>query len=198
MACTPSQSAETPLSQAAQREGDSGWSSEELATLAVLESVREGIALVEATQRGSARVERLLWYTNVTLLRCSTEVISGQELDQLEVTLLLQEAEVERVLDTSRYEGVQLLDGSTASVDITIDDAGAGADTLTLELPDLSWSALGITPSFLGEVFYTTCMVRLDDLRTPLLELRALRSRLAVTHSVLSDIAASLEDELGA
>jgi flagellin len=112
-------------------------------------NANDGISLIRVAEGAMNEVNTILIRLRELAIQANNGTVSGQDRDTLDQEFDNLVNEIDRIAQSTDFNGVNLLDGSTASLDFQV-GAGAvsGVDTLAVTLPSiLASNGLGLTPT---------------------------------------------------
>ena len=127
-------------------------------------NAQDGISLVQTAEGAMQEVNSILVRMRELAVQASNGTTSGADKDTLndEFQALIQE--VDRISSATDFNGIQLLDGTTASLTLQVGaDTVAGVDTLDVSLVDVSAASLTISALDIGSTgVQSTAIVNID------------------------------------
>ena len=122
----------------------------------------DGINMVQVAEGGLGETTSLLSRMRELAVQASSSLLQAQERGYLSTEFIALQGEMDRIAETTAFNGLQLSDGSNVSVDIQVGQFAGANNRLTVVLQDARSATLLVGPATAG--------VQTD-----------LRSRLAIT-----------------
>lgn len=109
----------------------------------------DGVSLVQTAQTALNSISNLLGQMQTLATQASTGTYSSSQLGNLDTQFGKLLSEVNRVASTTQFNGVNLLDGSTTSLDIQVGSGDTSNDRLSISLSNLTTGSSGLNISSL-------------------------------------------------
>lgn len=155
-------------------------SSERLA----LRNINDGISVVHVADGALEGVADTLSRMRELAVQASSGTLAAAGRDAIQSEYEQLAGELDRVAETTEFNGVELADGSTPSLDVQVGpDEG---DTVSLTLPDTSASALGVDTASLDFTSAAGARSAIDAIDAAIDQVSAERSELGASESRLS------------
>jgi flagellin len=109
-------------------------------------NANDGVSMVQVGEGAMNEMDNILIRMRELAVEANNGTVSGSDRDTLNQEFSSLIAEVDRIAKSTQFNGVNLLDGSTANVVFQVGaNTVAGIDTLTIGLNSVQASDLGIT-----------------------------------------------------
>src|SRR5262249_43005731 len=109
-------------------------------------NANDGVSLVQVGEGAMNEMDNILIRMRELAIEANNGTVSASDRDTLNQEFSSLIAEVDRIAKSTQFNGVNLLDGSTANVVFQVGaNTVAGIDTLTIGLQSVQASDLGIT-----------------------------------------------------
>lgn len=105
----------------------------------------QGAAMLQVADGGMARINDIVTRMKTLAVQAGSDNVSASGRTAINAEFQALASEVDRISADTEFAGTNLLDGSTATVDLKVGTgAGAGADVITVALDSTTTAALGI------------------------------------------------------
>lgn len=106
----------------------------------------QGAAMLQVADGGMARINDIVTRMKTLAVQAGSDNVSASGRTAINAEFQALASEVDRISADTEFAGTNLLDGSTATVDLKVGTgAGAGADVITVALDSTTTAALGIS-----------------------------------------------------
>ncbi len=106
----------------------------------------QGSAMLQVADGGMARINDIVTRMKTLAVQAGSDNVSDSGRTAINAEFQALASEVDRISADTEFAGTNMLDGSTAAVDLKVGTgAGAGADVITVALDSTTTAALGIS-----------------------------------------------------
>jgi flagellin len=127
-------------------------------------NANDGISLVQVGEGAMNEMDNILIRMRELSIEANNGTVSGSDRDTLNQEFTSLVAEVDRIAKSTKFNGVNLLDGSTANVVFQVGaNSVANVDTLSVGLKSVLASDLGITSLDISSVGSPTTAINAID-----------------------------------
>ena len=115
-------------------------------------NANDGLSLAQTADSAINNISNILSSMNTLASQAANGVYSATQLTDLNATFTALRDEINRVASSTQFNGINLLDGSAASVTIQVGSGNTVNDRLTVSLSDLTTATLGISADVITSV----------------------------------------------
>jgi flagellin len=146
----------------------------------------DGINMVQVAEGGLGETTALLSRMRELAVQSSSSLLQAQERGYLATEFVALQGEMDRIAETTAFNGLQLSDGSNASVDIQVGQFAAANNRLTVTLQDARAATLlvdplnaALTTDITSQAAITSIDTALDSVNTSRATYGAVQNRLS-------------------
>ena len=126
-------------------------------------NAQDGISLVQTAEGALNEVANILGRMRELSMQAANGTLSGTDRSTLDGEFQQLVDELDRISDTTQFNGVNLLDGSATSIAIQVGLDNTANDTITLSPADASLSTLSLTGASISTIGNATGMLTTLD-----------------------------------
>ncbi len=104
----------------------------------------DGISLIETAQTAMGNINNLLGQMQTLAMQASSGTLDSGNLANVDATFQKLLSEIGRVASVTSFNGVNLLDGTTSSLDIQVGTGNTSNDRLSISLSNLTTGSAGL------------------------------------------------------
>jgi flagellin len=155
----------------------------------------DGISLVQTAEGSLSEISGVLTRLRELAVQSSNGTLQGADKDSLQSEFSSLLTQVDQIANSTNFNGVKLLDGSTTSLTLQI-GAGttAGTDTFGVTLSSALGSSLGISTLNIGSTGNTSAAITALD--TAINSVSSQRASLGAVQNTLNGTIAALENRI--
>jgi flagellin len=146
----------------------------------------DGINMVQVAEGGLGETTALLSRMRELAVQSSSGLLQAQERGYLATEFVALQGEMDRIAETTAFNGLQLSDGANASVDIQVGQFAAATNRLTVTLQDARSATLlvgtanaDLTTAITSQTAITSIDTALDSVNTSRASYGAVQNRLS-------------------
>jgi flagellin len=146
----------------------------------------DGINMVQVAEGGLGETTALLSRMRELAVQSSSGLLQAQERGYLATEFVALQGEMDRIAETTAFNGLQLSDGSNVSVDIQVGQFAAATNRLTVTLQDARAATLlvdplnaALTTDITSQAAITSIDTALDSVNTSRASYGAVQNRLS-------------------
>jgi flagellin len=146
----------------------------------------DGINMVQVAEGGLGETTALLSRMRELAVQSSSSLLQAQERGYLATEFVALQGEMDRIAETTAFNGLQLSDGSNVSVDIQVGQFAAANNRLTVTLQDARSATLlvdtasaALTTDITSQAAITSIDTALDSVNTSRATYGAVQNRLS-------------------
>jgi flagellin len=146
----------------------------------------DGINMVQVAEGGLGETTALLSRMRELAVQSSSGLLQAQERGYLATEFVALQGEMDRIAETTAFNGLQLSDGSNVSVDIQVGQFAAANNRLTVTLQDARAATLlvdplnaALTTDITSQAAITSIDTALDSVNTSRASYGAVQNRLS-------------------
>ncbi len=160
-------------------------SSRRAATVAA-RNANDGISMIQVAEGAADEITNILQRMKELAIQSASETLEDTERQYIEDEFVQLSDEVDRIASVTTFNGVQLTDGSVASVDVHVGIGDtAGVDVITVTNADLSAGTLGVDTGSMTLDTSGDAVTAIGDLDLALDTLNSARSTLGAAQNRL-------------
>lgn len=148
----------------------------------------DGVSVVQTTEAALQEISDVVTRMRELAVQASSGVIQGTERGYLQTELSALQDEIDRIADTTNFNGLNLTDGSTASLSVQVGIFDTANDRISVSLVDANTAALAIDTGTVdfgsaanAQSAITAFDTALDSINTGRADLGAAQNRLTST-----------------
>ena len=107
-------------------------------------NTNDGISMIQTAEGALDETGDILNRMRELAVESSSEVLQATERAYLQTEFTALQAEIERIADSTEFNGLNLSDGTTTSVDVQVGIFNTGNDRITVSLQDSQTATLGV------------------------------------------------------
>ncbi len=153
-------------------------------------NANDGISLAQTGEGALQEVNNILIRLRELAIQASNATVSGADRDSLQAEFSSLRDEIDRIAQTTDFNGIQLLDGSQASVTFHVGSGTSSANQISLSLDPILATSLGLDSLDIGSAGDPSAAIAAID--GAVTTVSALRGRLGATQSRLQSTVSSL------
>ncbi|MBX2796054.1 MAG: flagellin FliC [Myxococcales bacterium] len=113
--------------------------------MVAMRNTNDGIAVIQTAESATAEVSNIIKRMRELAVQSASDTLDDVERSFIQDEFLALTTEVDRIANVTNFNGVQLSDGSTASIDVQVGINNVAAnDRITLALADLTAATVGV------------------------------------------------------
>ena len=109
-----------------------------------IRNANDGIAVIQTAEAATKEVSNILDRMRELAVQSASETLADDERAYLDTEIEALSDEVERIADSSNFNGIQLSDGSKASLDVQVGVTGSSNSRVTITLGSLKTTNLSV------------------------------------------------------
>ena len=110
-------------------------------------NTNDGISMIQTAEGALDETADILNRMRELAVESSSEVLQATERAYLQTEFAALQGEIERIADATEFNGLNLSDGTTTSVDVQVGIFNTGNDRITVSLQDSQTATLGVDTS---------------------------------------------------
>lgn len=155
----------------------------------------DGISMVQTAEGGLNEITNILSRMRELAVEASSDVLQATERAYLATELTALQGEIERIADATAFNGLNLSDGSTASVAVQVGIFNVAAeDRITVTLQDAQTATLGVDTASVDLSDAASAQAAITAIDTALDSVNNSRSAYGAVQNRLSSALANLEN----
>lgn len=107
-------------------------------------NVNDGISVIQTAEGSASEVGNILKRMRELAVQSSSGTLANSERAYIQDEFTALSSEIDRISSVTEFNGVQLADGSSATVDVQVGIHNTANDRITVTLGDLSATTLGV------------------------------------------------------
>ena len=151
----------------------------------------DGLSLSQTAEGALGEVSNILGRMRELAMQSSNGTLSSEDRDTIQAEFTSLTDEIDRISGETKFNGVSLLDGSTATLNIQV-GLNSG-DTITLDLTDVSSTALGVNSGALDVTTDTGAVAALAALDTAIGDVNTARGGLGADQNRMQSAIRSIQ-----
>ncbi len=156
-------------------------------------NANDGISLVQTAEGSLGEIANVLVRARELAVQSANGTNSGSDKDKLQAEFSKLLTQVDQIANATSFNGISLLDGSTASVTLQIGSGTtSGTDTLAVSLTDANAAALSINTLDIGSTGNATAAITALD--TAIDTISSARSSLGAVQNTLAGTISSIDN----
>ena len=148
-----------------------------------MRNINDGIAMVQTADSGAAQISDNLSRMRELAMQSSNGTLNANDRAALQAEYSELASEVDRITGSTDFNGTNLLDGSTGSVDIQVGEDGSASSRVAVGGGDLGTAALGLGGSDIST--QAGAQAALGDIDDALSQVNNQRSRFGASVNAL-------------
>ena len=109
-----------------------------------IRNANDGISVIQTAEAATKEVSNILDRMRELAVQSASETLADDERAYLDTEIEALSDEVERIADSSNFNGIQLSDGSKASLDVQVGVTGSSTSRVTITLGSLKTTNLSV------------------------------------------------------
>jgi flagellin len=109
-----------------------------------IRNANDGISVIQTAEAATKEVSNILDRMRELAVQSASETLADDERAYLDTEIEALSDEVERIADSSNFNGIQLSDGSKASLDVQVGVTGSSNSRVTITLGSLKTTNLSV------------------------------------------------------
>ena len=150
-----------------------------ISTKQAMRNANDGISIIQTAESATNEVTDILQRMRELAVQSASETLANEERSYIQDEFVELRSEVARIAAVTEFNGVQLTDGTTTSLDVQVGIDNNTASRITIQLGDLTTTTLNLASVALQTV--TGARGALDIIDTALGSVNQTRSRLGAT-----------------
>ncbi|HPF13670.1 MAG: flagellin FliC [Planctomycetes bacterium] len=151
----------------------------------------DGLSLSQTAEGALGEVSNILGRMRELAMQSSNGTLSSEDRDTIQAEFTSLTDEIDRISGETKFNGVSLLDGSTATLNIQV-GLNSG-DTITLDLTDVSSATLGVDSGSLDVTTDTGAVAALAALDTAIGDVNTARGGLGADQNRMQSAIRSIQ-----
>ena len=139
-------------------------------------NANDGVSVISTAEGGTEEVSNILKRMRELAVQSSSETLDDDERAYIQDEYEQLAAEVDRIAQTTEFNGVALSDGTTTSLDVQVGVNGTANDRISITLGDLRGTVLGVDTASLDLSSASGAQSAIADLDTAMDTLNGYRS----------------------
>jgi flagellin len=155
----------------------------------------DGISLVQAAEGDLSGIGEVLTRARELAVQSANGTLQGSDKDALQAEFAQLQTQIDQIANSTSFNGVKLLDGSTTSLSLQI-GAGttAGVDTFSVSLSSALSSSLGLSSLNIGSTGSASAAITALD--TAINTVSTARANLGAVQNTLNGTIAAIENRV--
>jgi flagellin len=153
----------------------------------------DGISLIETAQTAMSNINSLLGQMQTLAMQASSGTLDTGNLANVDATFQKLLSEIGRVASVTSFNGVNLLDGTTSSLDIQVGTGNTSNDRLSIALSNLTTGSAGLNIGTLS----VTSTSNAQSALSALANITAVTTALATLGASQVNLQAAVENDSG-
>ena len=158
-----------------------------------MRNANDGISVIATAEGATNEVGNILKRMRELAVQSSSETLADDERAYVQDEFEQLSSEVDRIANSTEFNGTALTDGSTTSMAVQIGVNGTSSDQVSISLGDLRATALGVDTASLDLSTATGAQAALADLDTALDTVSAQRGSFGAVQNRLGSALSNLE-----
>jgi len=157
-------------------------------------NTQDGISLVQTAEGALNETGDILSRMRELAVESSSEVLQATERAYLQTEFAALQSEIERIADSTEFNGLNLSDGTTTSVDVQVGIFDSGNDRITVNLQDSQTAVLGVNTAAITLTDASTSQLAITAIDTAIDTVNNSRSTYGAIQNRLSSAMRNLEN----
>jgi len=154
----------------------------------------DGISVIQTAESSLGEVASNLMRMRQLAVQAASEVLQATERSYLATEFASLQSEVDRIANVSEFNGLQLSNGTTASISVQVGINNVAAnDRVTVTLQNGTTTALAVTPALANLTNATTSFAAISVIDTALTSVNTSRSSYGAAQNSMSSALHNLE-----
>ena len=145
-----------------------------ISTQQAMRNANDGISIIQTAESATNEVTDILQRMRELAVQSASETLADEERSYINDEFVELRSEVARIASVTEFNGVALTDGTSTSLDVQVGINNDTASRITIQLGDLTTTALNLGGMDLGNV--TGAQSALDTIDTALSSVNSTRS----------------------
>ena len=112
-------------------------------------NAQDAISMVQTAEGAADEISSILGRMRELAVESASEVLQATERAYLQTEFTALQSEIERIADSTEFNGLNLSDGTTTSVDVQVGIFNTGNDRIAISLQDSQTATLGVDLSLI-------------------------------------------------
>jgi flagellin len=153
-----------------------------------------GISMVQTTEGALTEVQDMLSRMRELAVEASSEVLQATERAYLQTEVSSLQEEIDRIATSTEFNGLNLLDGSTTSVDVQVGIKADATSRIGVSLSAADTGALNVSSGLVGFSTAAQSQTSIDQIDTGIDLVNQMRATLGANQNRLSSALRNLEN----
>ena len=158
-------------------------------------NTNDGISMIQTAEGALNETESILSRMRELAVEASSEVLQGTERAYLQTEFVTLQNEIERIADSTEFNGLNLSDGSTTSISVQVGIFNVAAqDRVTVKLQDSQTATLGVASAAVNLNSATFAQAAITATDTALNSVNSSRATYGAAQNQLTSALRNLEN----
>ena len=157
-------------------------------------NTQDGISVVQTAEGALQEVTDIVSRMRELSVQASSGVLQATERAYLQTEFAAMQTEIDRIADSTQFNGLQITDGSTATVTVQVGAQNTANDRIDITLVDANTAALGIAAATVDLASAGNAQTAITALDTAMDSINNGRANLGASQNRLSSAMANLEN----
>ena len=157
-------------------------------------NTENGISMVQTAEGALEETSSILSRMRELAVESSSEVLQATERAYLQSEFAALQTEMERIADSTEFNGLNLSDGSTTSVDVQVGIFNTGNDRIAVALQDSQTATLGVDSGTVSLTNASTSQSAITAIDTAIDSVNSSRATYGAVQNRLTSVVRSLEN----
>ena len=157
-------------------------------------NTQNGISMVQTAEGALEETNSILSRMRELAVESSSEVLQATERAYLQSEFAALQTEMERIADSTEFNGLNLSDGSTTSVDVQVGIFNTGNDRIEVALQDSQTATLGVDSGTIALTTASTSQSAITAIDTAIDSVNSSRATYGAVQNRLTSVVRSLEN----
>lgn len=157
-------------------------------------NTQDGVSVVQTAEGALQEVTDIVSRMRELSVQASSGVLQATERAYLQTEFAAMQTEIDRIADSTSFNGLNITDGSTASVTVQVGAQNTANDRIDITLVDANTAALGIAAATVDLASAANAQTAITALDTAMDSINNGRADLGASQNRLSSAMANLEN----
>jgi flagellin len=153
-----------------------------------------GLSMVQTTEGALMEVQDMLARLRELAVEASSEVLQSTERNYLQTEVVALQEEIDRISNSTEFNGLNLLDGSTTSVDVQVGINAAATSRIAVELFSTDATSLQVGAGLVDLSNAATAQNSIDQVDLGIDMLNFMRAKFGASQNRLTSAMRNLEN----
>ena len=150
-----------------------------------MRNANDGISIIQTAESATNEVTDILQRMRELAIQSASETLDDDERSYIQDEFIELSEEVERISQSTEFNGIELSNASNTQLDVQVGIANATTSRITMDLGDLRATTLGVASSQMSLASVTSAQEALDAIDTALDSVNSYRSGLGAVQNRL-------------